>query len=107
VSTEKKKRGPRLPFGQLGGVWTELAQTLRGLKDGTITDVENAKARVYTLSMMLGVVDRLLEQRALGAMQEEIASLRAAISGEAVIEDSKPPAARATLPAHAQRSADA
>ena len=60
-----KPRGPRLPFGQLTGVWTELAQTLRGLKDGTIADVENARVRVYTLQTMLGVADRLLEQRAL------------------------------------------
>lgn len=83
--TGKKKRGPRLPFGQLTGVWSELCQTYRGQKDGTIQS-EDAKARVYTLSMMLGVVDRLLEQRALDEMRNEIAALRGAMAaGDAVV----------------------
>ena len=103
---ERKKRGPRLPFGQLGGIWTELAQTLRGLKDGTIVDVEQAKARCYVLNTMLGVVDRLQEQRALDTMQAEVAAVRSELAAGKVVATT---ATRPALPASTAlaRSADA
>ncbi|HEX9572463.1 MAG TPA: hypothetical protein VF994_00115 [Myxococcales bacterium] len=84
MTAEKKKRGARLPFGKLTGVWTELAQTLRGLKDGTVQP-EPAKARCYVLQTMLGVVDREHERRALDTMQAEIATMRAAFATGNVI----------------------
>ena len=76
----KNGRGPRLPFAKLGGVWTELAMTYRLQKEGSLAP-EDAKARCYVLQTMLGVVDRVLEQRVVDQMQDEIALLRAAVVG--------------------------
>ena len=82
MSSEKQERGPRLPYGKLSGVWTELSRTYRGQKDGTIQP-EDAKARVYTLSAMIGVADRLIEERALATMKDEIATWRATMNNGA------------------------
>jgi len=100
VSAEVRKRGARLPFGKLTGVWTELAQTLRGLKDGTVQP-EPAKARCYVLQTMLGVVDRVLEERALQQMREELATFRAALTAAGKVV---PTTGRLLPPGHSERS---
>lgn len=93
----KKRRGPRFRFAGLGGLWTELAQTYRELKDrsdalralkSAETDanviaqmelaIDLAKARCYTLNTMLAVVDREQERVALETTREEMATLREA-----------------------------
>ena len=36
MSTEKKKPGPRLPYGQLGGLWSEVKRVYCDQQEGRI-----------------------------------------------------------------------